>query len=109
MGIYRFDSVTVRGSAWLRFYDLDEFGSVDVEEGSTLEVPNREAPTIDPDAIHLETYGGVFRIVGGPGAITDPTGIGTALVVNRTTGFQTGAELVERWLVPPQIVRRFAG
>ena len=88
-GLYRFDSVVVRGNARLRVGDLDDFGSVDVEEGSVLEMINHEPPAIDLEKIELTAYGGVFRVLGDIGAVTDPDGIASARIVNETGGQST--------------------
>ena len=60
-GVYRFDSVTVTGNAKLRVDDLDEFGTVDVDESSILLTVNREAPEIDEDLLGF-VYGGDYQI-----------------------------------------------
>jgi hypothetical protein len=88
-GVYRFDSVAVRGKAKLRVGDLDDFGTVDVEAGSEIELVNHEPPTIDLGKIELDAYGGVFRVNGEAGAVIDPDGIGSARVVNQVGGQTT--------------------
>ncbi len=85
-GVYRFDSVTVRGEARVRFYDHDDFGSVDVEYRSILEEPNDEAPSINPETIVLSAFARKFWIEGFAGAVTDPDGVNRVTVVNDTAG-----------------------
>ena len=84
-GVYRFDSVSVRGNAKLYVPDLDDFASVVVDPGSVLELMNSEPPTTDLEKVTLIAYGGVFRVEGSVGAVSDPDGIASATITNETS------------------------
>ena len=85
-GLYRFDSVTVRGLARLWVDDLDEFGELVVEGGSSVRLRNSEDPTIVPGLVEIVAVPGSYRVSGGAGAVTDPDGIASARVVNASGG-----------------------
>jgi len=85
-GVYRFDSLTVRGGAFVVLEDLDEIGSITVEPGSSLRLVNHEAPIVDGDLVELSSSQTAFRAVGLEDAITDPDGIAAARIVNVATG-----------------------
>ncbi len=94
-GMYRFDRVTVKGGANVRFFDLDDFDEVDVLPGSVLGLVNHEPPTIDPDAVSFSARSGSFWIEGGPGTVEDPDGVASAFAVNSSTGESTRLTLLD--------------
>ncbi|MFI5168176.1 MAG: hypothetical protein ACHQQS_16335 [Thermoanaerobaculales bacterium] len=87
-GVYRFDSVTVKGHASAGSQDPIEAGTTTVAPGSSLYQPNSSAPRINASAIVIAAHDGAFWVGGGDGAVTDPDGIASAAVVNATTGAQ---------------------
>ncbi len=85
-GIYRFDSVTVRGGARLVFGDPFEAGTTDVEPGSELWPYNEGEPVVDAGLISISAHDGAFWVAGTTGAVTDPDGLREALVRNTVSG-----------------------
>lgn len=86
-GMYRFDSVRVLGSAELRLDDLDDFGLVEVDSYSVLELGNQGPPVIDPKFVTLYAANRSYRVVGTAEAVTDPDGIASVDVENRESGY----------------------
>jgi hypothetical protein len=84
-GVYRFDSVTVTGKAKLRIDDLDDFGSVTVDPDSQLLLSNSGGPEVSMLQLSIDAHDGSYWFSGAPGAITDPSGVASAEVVNTVT------------------------
>ncbi len=84
-GVYRFDTVTVKGEAKLDSQDGARVGAVNVEAGSELLWFDDTPPVIDPAKVTIKAHDGAFWVVGAAGAALDPGGIGMALLRNRRT------------------------
>jgi hypothetical protein len=84
-GVYRFDSVTVKGRAKLDSFDGARVGEVSVEAGSQLLWFDDTPPVINPTRITINAHDGAFWVVGSAGAVVDPGGIASALLRNRRT------------------------
>lgn len=87
-GVYRFDSLSVRGGAFVVLEDLEEIGAITVEPGSTLRLVNHGAPTVEAAAIELSSSQTAFTATGLAGAVTDTDGIASARIVNVATSEQ---------------------
>jgi hypothetical protein len=92
-GVYRFDNVTVRGSAKLYVPDVDDFAAVVVEPGSVLELRNQEAPYADLSKLAVVATADQFRVQGAAGSLVDPDGIASARVLNETSGQSSGVNI----------------
>jgi hypothetical protein len=84
-GVFKLDSLTVKGRASVIFDDLAEVGSVTVEPGSSVAWYNADAPVIDASRVSIGAHDGVFWVAGSPGAATDGNGIASAKLRNLTT------------------------
>ncbi|MCG8462274.1 MAG: Ig-like domain-containing protein, partial [Holophagales bacterium] len=78
VGIYRFDSVTVRNNAHLRFSDGDAVGTWNVEAGSSVSTIDLQPPVLTIDA----PAEGALYAAGDPITVTatatDPSGVTSA-------------------------------
>lgn len=85
-GLYRFDSVTVRGGARLVFGDPFEAGATSVEAGSELWPYNQAGPGVELSGVSVTAHDGAFWVAGSAGAVTDPDGVARATIRNTASG-----------------------
>ena len=85
-GVYRFDSVTVKGNAMLDSRDGARLGQVTVEPGSQLLWFDQTPPVIDATRVSLSAHDRLFWVAGETGVVVDPGGLTSATVRNVRTG-----------------------
>jgi hypothetical protein len=86
-GVYRFDSLAVKGNAHLVVPDMDRItGDVTIEPGATAIFANRGGPTVNTGLVSMAAHDGSFWVTGAAGAVTDSDGVATASLRNLRTG-----------------------
>jgi hypothetical protein len=86
-GVYRFDSLTVRGNAHLEVPEWDRIvGDVTIEPGASAIFANRGGPTVSTALVSMAAHDGAFWISGAAGTVTDTDGVATASLRNLRTG-----------------------